>query len=118
MSLLVVQFPAPVRFFRIPLWFCPAFGMAVITLGFSGPKPWLGYQLSTDLADLATAVTGLGLAIGSAWLDAMVDPGVPKQEGDPTRAPMIRRMALYLLSQAILAPLVALLMIILARWAA
>lgn len=62
--------------------------------------------------------TGLGLAIGSAWLDAMVDPGVSKLEGEPARGPMIRRTTLYLLSQVILAPLVALLMIVLARWVA
>lgn len=118
MSLLVVRFPASLRVLRVPLWLCPAFGIAVMTIGLSGAPPWLGYRFSTDVADSLTAGVGMALAAGCAWFDSMLDGSVPKAGGAAASSAIGRRTLLYLLSQILAAPPVALLMIVLAKWAA
>lgn len=116
MSLSAVHFPASLRLLRVPLWLCPAFGIAVVTLGFAGSKSWLGSHLSADMADAIAALMGMLLALACACFDAMIDPAVPKGEEVSARNEVWRRCTLYLLSQLVAAPLVALLMIGLARW--
>ena len=95
----------PVQFgiLRMLVALCPGFGAAVaavIWMKFSHPYyPVMGQGLVVTVLTVA-----FGLAVVFGWLDAMFNPALPKTEGCIRIPVLLKSIAIFVLAQIIVAP--------------
>ncbi len=100
----------PVQFglLRMLVALCPGFGAAVIgtaVIQMAHRFSFLSGEISPAALYGIAAVVSLSLAVLFGWLDAMLNPALPKVDGVISITVLLRSIAIFVALQIIVAPI-------------